>query len=89
MLGRVTSFSQSMFRFCSGKQRRRRQSHSTKDQKLARTTDLFVPDTTMEDEVMLGRETIMTVDTEFRATTAKFTERGDIIPLRADLGLAG
>jgi hypothetical protein len=80
-----------MLPFCGAKQdrrRRRRQSRS-KILHIEQTTDLFIPDTTMEDEVWQGNEAILIRDSDnkFIGTTAKFS--GHIKPLRTDLRLAG
>jgi hypothetical protein len=79
-----------MLRFCSATRQRRRHRHiQSKILKIERTTDVFIPDTTMEDEVWQGNEAILTRDNQFIGTTAKFTAEGGIIPLREDLRLAG
>jgi hypothetical protein len=80
-----------MLRFCTGKRRRRRSQKSlSKDlDDIERTTDIFIPDTTMSDEFSLGLETIIIDNHQCKGTTARFNAQGDIFPLRTDLQLEG
>ena len=78
-----------MLCFCA-RHRHRRSDHLTRVE-LERTTDLFITDTTMDQDDLQGYETCLTdpQGKQFLGTTAKFDENWGIIPLRPGLQLGG
>jgi hypothetical protein len=75
--------------FC-GRQRRRRLQIWNRTE-LERTTDIFLTDTTMDDDEMQGYEVCLVDLTgqKFAATTAKFDAQWGIIPLLPHLRFSG
>jgi hypothetical protein len=73
-----------------GRQRSRR-TRLLNREKLEQTTDIFITDTTMDEDDMQGYEACLTdpEDKKFVGTTATFDQNWDIIPLRPDLRLGG
>jgi hypothetical protein len=75
-----------MLRIC-----RRRPTKTWKRKELERTTDIFLTDTTMDDEDLQGYEACLTDShgQRFVGTTAKFDAQWGIIQLRPELRLGG
>lgn len=71
--------------------RRRRHTRVLKREQLQQTADIFITDTTMDEDDMQGYEACLT-DAEgkkFVGTTATFDQNWEIISLRPELRLGG